>query len=736
VSFATGVPGRLRRPQRWPDMEAQSEHPAEEIRRLRRCINDLVSVIALPAMWSGSERPRIVRTLLDVLVEMLHLDLVYVRLKEPTGEAPIEMARLAQPQSLKAGPRQIGELLHRCLGEDPQNWPSSLRNRIGDEDISIVPLRLGLQGEIGFIVAGSQRLDFPGQTERLLLSVAANQATIGLQEARLLSEQKRIAKELDQRVAQRTSELAAANEELKKEVAERRRAEEAVRESERSARLIVDSIPGLIAILTPAGDVETANKQLLEYCGRTLQELKQWGATDTVHPDDRTRVLESFTHLSTSGDPYNFETRIRRFDGVYRWFQVSGLPLRHPDGRIARWCALHTDIDERKHAEQALQRSEAFLAEGQHLARMGNFSWRVATDEIAWSEQLYRIFEFDQGTAVTLELIGSRVHPEDIPMLNDMIKRGRGGVSDFEYEHRLLMPNGSVKHLHLVAHGSRNADGQLEFIGAVQDVTQRKLAEEALGKVRSELTHAARVASLGELTASIAHEVNQPLGSIINNANACLSLLAHGTPQLDEIREALTEIIQGTDQASAVISRVRQLVRKAPSERTVLNLRDVVADVLVLARHEFAARQVTILTELAEDLPPVAGDRVQLEQVLLNLVVNGMEAMNATEASKRALVIRGRPEIRDKERVVLLSVQDAGIGFKQDEMDRLFEAFYTTKPQGMGMGLAISRSIIEAHGGRLWAETNQGPGATFLFSLPAAPEPLGEGGPDAGKTNS
>jgi PAS domain S-box-containing protein len=701
-------------------MQVQFEHPAEEIKHLRRCINDLVSVLALPAMWSGGEPSRIVRTLLDVLLEMLHLDLVYVRLKEPTGEAPIEMARVAQPQSLTAGPQQIGELFHRCLGEDPQNWPSSVRNRIGDQDISIVPLRLGLQGEIGFIVAGSQRLNFPGQTERLLLSVAANQATIGLQEARLLSEQKRIAKELDQRVAQRTSELAAANEELKKEVAERRRAEEAVRESERNARLILDSIPGQVATLTPVGEVEAVNKQLVEYCGRPLEELKQWGTSDTVHPDDLPRVIETFTHSITSGDPYDFETRIRRSDGTYRWFQVCGLPIRHPDGRIARWCSLQTDIDERKRAEQALQRSEAFLAEGQHLARIGSFSWRVATDEIAWSEQLYRIFEFDQGLTVTLELIGGRVHPEDLPMLNDMINRARGGFSDFEYEHRLLMPNRSVKHLHLIAHGNRNADGQLEFIGAVQDVTQRRLAEEALDKVRSELTHAARVTSLGELTASIAHEVNQPLGSITNNANACLSLLAHGTPPLDEIREALTEIIQGTDQASAVISRVRQLVRNAPSERTVLNLRDVVADVLVLARHEFAARQVTILTELAEDLPPVAGDRVQLQQVLLNLVVNGMEAMNATEASKRALVIRGRPEIRDKERVVLLTVQDAGMGFKRDEMDRLFEAFYTTKPQGMGMGLAISRSIIEAHGGRLWAETNQGPGATFLFSLPDA----------------
>jgi len=566
VNFANGEPGRLRRPRRWPDMELQLEHPAEEIRRLRRCINDLVSVIALPAMWSGSERSQIVRTLLDVLLEMLQLDLVYVRLENPAGEAPVEMARVAQPRRLPAGPQEIGELLHRCLGEDSQNWPSSVRNRIGEVDISIVPLRLGLQGEIGFIVAGSQRPDFPGQTERLLLSVAANQATIGLQEARLLSEQKRITRELDQRVAQRTSELAAAND----------------------------------------------------------------------------------------------------------------------------------------------------------LARLGNFSWRVATDEIAWSEQLYRIFEFDQSMTVTLELIGSRVHPEDIPMLNDMINRARDGASDFEYEHRLLMPDRSVKHLHMIAHGSRNTDGQLVYIGAVQDVTQRRLAEEALGKVRSELTHAARVTSLGELTASIAHEVNQPLTAVVNNANACLSFLPDSVPNLQEIRSALAEIIEDADRASAVVGRVRQLVRKEPFAKALLNLRDVVADVSALARYESAAQQVAIRTDLADDLPPVMADRVQLQQVLLNLVVNGMDAMKGTAEAKRILTVCGRREVRDGVPGCLLSVRDGGIGFKSDDLEQLFEAFYTTKSHGMGMGLAISRSIIEAHGGRLWAEPNEGGGATFLFSLPGA----------------
>jgi C4-dicarboxylate-specific signal transduction histidine kinase len=272
---------------------------------------------------------------------------------------------------------------------------------------------------------------------------------------------------------------------------------------------------------------------------------------------------------------------------------------------------------------------------------------------------------------------------------------------------------------------------------------ERKLAEAALQKAQAELAHITRMTTMGELTASIAHEVNQPLTAVLNNANACLDLLdpapkrlgeggPKGASHLEEIRDALTEIIEDADRASAVIDRVRQLARKAPFERTLLNLKELITDVFALARYESASRRVTIRTELPEALPLVLGDRVQLQQVLLNLVVNGMDAMDTVEESKRVLMICGRRETRDGMPGVLLSVQDSGTGLMPEEMDRLFEAFYTTKPQGMGIGLAISRSIIEAHGGRLWAEPNQGPGATFLFSLPAAPERPGEGGPDAG----
>ena len=595
MKFATDVIGELHQPWRHFSVEIELNNPAEEIKRLQRCINDLVSVLALPAMWSGGDSSHIVHTLLDTLLGMLRLDLVYVRLKDRVGESPIEMLRTARSRKPMAQPREICDVLQHWLGDDPQKWPPQARNSIGSEDISLVPFRLGLQGELGVIVAGSQRTDFPAQTEMLLLSVAANQASMGLQEARLLSEQRRVASELDRRVAQRTLELAEANEGLKKEIAERKL------------------------------------------------------------------------------------------------------------------------VDERLHREEReLKRSQTFLAEAQHLTRIGSFSWRVESDEITWSEQLYRIFDFEQGVPVTIELIGSRVHPEDLPLLTDMIHRARAGVSDFEYEHRLLMPDRSVKYLHMIAHGTRDQEDRVEYIGAVQDVTQRRSSEEALGQARSELAHVARVTSLGVLTASIAHEVNQPLSGIITNASTCLRMLAGDPPNIEGARETARRTIRDGNRASEVIKRLRALFDKKGGTAESVDLNDAAREVIALSLSEFQRNRVILRPELADELPCVTGDRVQLQQVILNLLRNASDAMSDVDDRPRDLLIRTE---RDGD-CVRLAVRDAGVGFNAEAMARLFEAFYTTKNDGMGIGLSISRSIIESHRGRLWATRNDGPGATFSFSIP------------------
>src|SRR6266568_4932741 len=372
-------------------------------------------------------------------------------------------------------------------------------------------------------------------------------------------------------------------------------------------------------------------------------------------------------------------------------------------------------IAERK---EELRRSEAFLAEAQRLSLTGSFSWRVSTDDITWSEQLYRIFEFDQGMPVTLELIGTRVHPEDIPLLQDMIERARGTGTDFEYEHRLQMPDQSIKYLHMVAHGTRDQDGRLEYIGAVQDVTQRRFAAEALGKVRSELAHMARVTSLGALTASIAHEVNQPLSGIVTNASTCLRMLATDPPNVDGARETARRTIRDGNRLSDVITRLRALFSKKETTFESLDLNEAIREVIALSLSELQRNRVILRTELADDLPLVTGDRVQLQQVVLNLLRNASDAMSAVDDRPRHMVITTEREEGDR---VRLTVQDAGVGLDPQAMDRLFEAFYTTKNEGMGMGLSVSRSIIERHHGRLWAAPNDGLGATFSFSIPCGP---------------
>src|SRR6266849_4045572 len=309
------------------------------------------------------------------------------------------------------------------------------------------------------------------------------------------------------------------------DVDDRKRAEEALRESELQYRSMVDGIPGLIQVVSAAGEVELVNRQALEYFGKTLEAFKAWETTGALHPDDFPRVKAARSRSLETGLPFDMEYRCRRADGEYRWFHSRALPLRDREGRILHWYVLLTDIEDRKRSEAALRQSKEFLADAQRLSSTGSFLWRLATGEIIFSEETYRIYGMDPAVPVTFELIRARTHPDELAELQDHIEQAQRGL-DLDFERRLLIPDRSVKYLHFICRAVRYQQGQIEYIGAVQDVTGRRRSEDALGKVRSELAHVARVAALGALTASIAHEVNQPLSGIITNASTCLRLLA------------------------------------------------------------------------------------------------------------------------------------------------------------------------------------------------------------------
>jgi C4-dicarboxylate-specific signal transduction histidine kinase len=310
--------------------------------------------------------------------------------------------------------------------------------------------------------------------------------------------------------------------------------------------------------------------------------------------------------------------------------------------------------------------------------------------------------------------------------MGDMLERARGAASDFEYEHRLLMPDQSIKYLHLIAHANRDAEGRLEYIGAVQDVTERLRSAEALSNARSELAHMARITSLGVLTASIAHEVNQPLSGIITNASTGLRMLAADPPNIDGARETARRTIRDGKRASAVIDRLRALFAKKAATTESVDLNEATQEVIALSLSELQRNRVILRMELATDLPSITGDRIQLQQVILNLLLNASDAMSGVDNRPRNLVLRTEWEKGDR---VVLAVHDAGVGIEPDVMDKLFEPFYTTKSNGMGIGLSVSRSIVESHHGRLWAAPNDGPGATFSFSIPRKPEGLMDAAP-------
>jgi len=486
--------------------------------------------------------------------------------------------------------------------------------------------------------------------------------------------------------------------------------EERARANERNLKLIIDTIPALAWSARPDGSADFFNQHYLDFIGLSAEQaVSKW--TAAVHPADLGTLISTWAKIRASQAPGEAEARLRRSDGAYRWFLFRVNPLRDEAGTIVKWYGVNTDIEDSKRAQTELQRAYDHLTEAQRLSQTGSFTADLERDEHVWSDEFYRICEFEPGSTVNLERLGSIVHPEDLSLYQGALGRAMVGT-DPDFRFRIVTSSGVAKHLRAFAH--RIADRPV-FVGAVQDVTASKLEQEALNRAGAELTHVSRMTSLSALTASIAHEVNQPLSGIITNANTCLRMLDAAPLQLDRVRETVRRLLRDGSRAGDVIQRLCALFSKREFAPEPLDLNEATREVIALSSNDLQRHRVVLRSELALDLPMVTGDRILLQQVILNLLHNAADAMADVHDRPRHLLIKTE---RDEHDHLRLTVRDVGVGLASENVERVFDAFHTTKSGGMGIGLFVSRSIVERHEGRLWARPNDGPGATFSFSIP------------------
>ena len=401
---------------------------------------------------------------------------------------------------------------------------------------------------------------------------------------------------------------------------------------------------------------------------------------------------------------------------VYRHKPASPSPYHKEI--IAHVAQLASIAIERSQAEAALKRSEFYLTEGQRVSLTGTFAWDLATDEITFSDQLRRIWEFEPHEAVTYDMLSERTHPDDLPRLTGYRERIRAGFANPDYQLRLRMPDGRIKYLWVSARAVNHEGGRLECLGAVQDITRRRLAEDGRDKVRSELAHVSRVVSLGALTASIAHEVNQPLASIVTNGETGLRWLDRPDPSFEKVQQVLRRVVNDARRAADIIDRIRTMASRGAPKQSETTFAEIITECTVFLHHELQWRSVSISLDLASDLPKVMVDRTQLQQVIVNLVINAVQAMTKSEVAYKTIAIRTQQIDPETVRCI---VEDSGPGIDVEHLPHLFDSFFTTKETGMGLGLPIARSIIEAHNGVIRADNKSAlGGARLIIELPAS----------------
>jgi PAS domain S-box-containing protein len=509
--------------------------------------------------------------------------------------------------------------------------------------------------------------------------------------------------------------------ETNSDITERKRAEKALRRSEaylaEGQRL---SRTGSWAWSTATGRSTYWSEEMFRIFDLNPEQGVPTAETfwQRVHPQDYHRTYELLQKARLGNIEYRHEHRIVLPNGTVKHIHAIGHPVLGENGQVAEYVGTAMDVTEQKRAKEALQRSEAYLTDAQRLSHTGSWACDGTTRQMLyWSEETFRLWGFDpQQGLPTWEQILQRIQPEDryeLENLPTMLQTG-----DKEFEVRILLPDGTVKHVQSLVHPVLSpTGGVLEVVGTTVDISERKRAEEERERLRqleADLAHINRVSMLGELAASIAHEINQPLSGVVSNASASLRWLSREVPDLEEVRQAVHRIVRDGKRAGEVIARIRALTRKDATPREKLDLNEIIREVLVLAGDKVKKEGVQIQTRFANDLAPVSGDRIQLQQVVLNLVVNGIDAMSAVTERPRQLQITTGNIGADQ---VQVTIEDTGTGLDPNTLEKIFEPFYTTKPGGMGMGLSISRSILHSHGGRLWATAKDGPGTVFHFAL-------------------
>src|SRR5467141_108245 len=490
-----------------------------------------------------------------------------------------------------------------------------------------------------------------------------------------------------------------------------------LQQSEDRLRLVIDTIPAHGWSTRPDGSVDFINRRWLESTGQAMGDALGWDWGSVVHPDDLARYVDEWHAALAAGKPMESEARLRRADGKYRWWLIRNVPLRDELGNIVKWYGTAIDIEDRKRAEEALRQSEEqwrdVFENNPTMYFMVDAAGKVIAVNPFGAEQLgYNVDELVGQPVVGVFYESDREAAQrNVALCLEQIGRAKS------WEARKVRKDGTVIRARETAKAVRRANGPIVLI-ACEDITEHKRAEEALRQAQVDLAHVNRVTTMGELTASLAHEVNQPIAAAVTNANTCMRWLAADTPNIEEARAAAMRIVKDGKRAGEIVSRIRQLFKKGTSQRELVDVNEIIQEMTVLLRVETMRYNISVRTELAEDLPQVLGDRVQLQQVLMNLIMNSIDAMKDVEGT-RELVIKSQNSGNEH---LLVSVSDTGVGLPPHQADQIFNAFFTTKPDGTGMGLRISRSIVESHGGRLWAADNSPRGASFYLTLPAKVE--------------